>query len=92
LDAPGKAGIICANDPYTVYSFYILQVLQLKKDNPGVLLMVEVGYKLKFFGDDAKVSCRISPGAQLHAQAAIFRLHRLSLALPAFPIATLSKL
>ncbi|KAF7968561.1 hypothetical protein HWV62_30097 [Athelia sp. TMB] len=30
------------------------QILQLKKDNPGVLLMVEVGYKIKFFDDDAR--------------------------------------
>jgi DNA mismatch repair ATPase MutS len=37
------------------------QVLKLKKDNPGVLLMVEVGYKLKFFDDDAKVNFRIFP-------------------------------
>jgi len=32
-----------------------IKVLKLKKDNPGVLLMVEVGYKLKFFDEDAKV-------------------------------------
>lgn len=32
-----------------------LKILKLKKDNPGVLLMVEVGYKIKFFDDDAKV-------------------------------------
>jgi len=29
--------------------------LKLKEDNPGTLLMIEVGYKYKFFGDDAKV-------------------------------------
>lgn len=55
----------CANDPYTAYSFHIFQVLELKKNNPGVLLMVEVGYKLKFFGDDAKVSCRYLLGHNL---------------------------
>ncbi|KAJ7470616.1 muts domain V-domain-containing protein [Mycena latifolia] len=34
------------------------QVLRLKKDNPGTLLMVEVGYKYKFFGEDAKVAAK----------------------------------
>ena len=31
------------------------KVLKLKEDNPGTLLMIEVGYKYRFFGDDAKV-------------------------------------
>ena len=31
------------------------QVLQLKAKHEGVLLMIEVGYKYRFFGDDAKV-------------------------------------
>lgn len=35
---------------------FSIQVLKLKKDNPDVLLMVEVGYKLKFFDNDARVS------------------------------------
>jgi DNA mismatch repair protein MSH3 len=39
-----------------------IQVLKLKKDNPDVLLMIEVGYKLKFFDDDAKVGCYLFPG------------------------------
>ncbi|KAJ7046634.1 muts domain V-domain-containing protein [Mycena alexandri] len=34
------------------------QVIRLKKDNPGVLLMVEVGYKYIFFEDDAKVAAK----------------------------------
>jgi DNA mismatch repair protein MSH3 len=34
------------------------QVLALKKEHPETVLMVEVGYKYKFFGDDAKVSFR----------------------------------
>jgi DNA mismatch repair protein MSH3 len=33
----------------------IPKILQLKKENPGTVLMVEVGYKFRFFGDDAKV-------------------------------------
>ncbi|KAG6842920.1 hypothetical protein H0H93_002849, partial [Arthromyces matolae] len=31
------------------------QVLQLKAENPGTVLFFEVGYKYRFFGDDAKV-------------------------------------
>ncbi|PBK96664.1 hypothetical protein ARMGADRAFT_988633 [Armillaria gallica] len=34
------------------------QVLQLKKENAGTVLMVEVGYKYRFFGDDAKVASK----------------------------------
>ncbi|KAK7467062.1 Mismatch repair protein msh3 [Stygiomarasmius scandens] len=32
------------------------QILRLKEENPGTVLMVEVGYKFKFFGEDAKVA------------------------------------
>ncbi|KAE9400754.1 hypothetical protein BT96DRAFT_956745 [Gymnopus androsaceus JB14] len=35
------------------------QVLQLKHDNPGTLLMVEVGYKYKFFDEDAKIAADV---------------------------------
>lgn len=34
------------------------QILQLKKENPGTVLMVEVGYRYRFFGDDAKVAAK----------------------------------
>jgi len=34
------------------------QILDLKKENPGTVLMVEVGYRYKFFGDDAKVAAK----------------------------------
>ncbi|KAI7858269.1 muts domain V-domain-containing protein [Circinella umbellata] len=36
-----------------------LQVLELKKKHPGVLLAIEVGYKFRFFGDDAKLASRV---------------------------------
>ncbi|KAG5647140.1 hypothetical protein DXG03_001095 [Asterophora parasitica] len=39
--------------PYTPLE---LQVLQLKRENPGTLLMIAVGYKYRFFGDDAKAA------------------------------------
>ena len=32
------------------------KILHLKKGNPGTVLMVEDGYRYKFYGDDAKVS------------------------------------
>ncbi|KAG6919950.1 hypothetical protein DXG01_013299 [Tephrocybe rancida] len=34
------------------------QVRQLKEDNPGTLLFFEVGYKYRFFGDDAKAAAK----------------------------------
>ncbi|WFC98519.1 Mismatch repair protein msh3 [Malassezia yamatoensis] len=36
-----------------------LQILQLKKEHPGVLLLVEVGYKMKFYQEDARVASRV---------------------------------
>ncbi|KIL68593.1 hypothetical protein M378DRAFT_8640 [Amanita muscaria Koide BX008] len=44
-----------SGQPYTPLE---LQVLQLKKENPRTVLMIEVGYKYKFFGDDAKVASK----------------------------------
>ncbi|KAJ6630634.1 DNA mismatch repair protein MSH3 [Mycena sp. CBHHK59/15] len=34
------------------------QVMGLKRDNLGALLMVEVGYRYKFFGEDAEVAAK----------------------------------
>lgn len=34
------------------------QVLKLKEDNPGTLLMVAVGYKYKFYGEDANIASK----------------------------------
>ncbi|KAG0168324.1 Mismatch repair protein msh3 [Apophysomyces sp. BC1015] len=36
-----------------------LQVLELKEKYPGVLLVIEVGYKFRFFGEDAKIASRV---------------------------------
>ncbi|KAI9315240.1 muts domain V-domain-containing protein [Dichotomocladium elegans] len=41
------------------YSPLELQVLDLKKKHPGVLLAIEVGYKFRFFGEDAKIASRV---------------------------------
>jgi len=49
------------------------QVRQLKAKHEGVLLMIEVGYKYRFFGEDAKVRriwVSLWPLAHLHAQTA----------------------
>ncbi|KAK9291688.1 hypothetical protein L1049_019637 [Liquidambar formosana] len=35
------------------------QVVELKKKYPDVLLMVEVGYRYRFFGDDAEIAARV---------------------------------
>ena len=35
------------------------QILQLKKEHPGVLLLVEVGYKMKFYQEDARIASRV---------------------------------
>jgi len=35
------------------------QVLQLKAENPGMLLLVEVGYKMKFFEQDARIASQV---------------------------------
>ncbi|KAM0945139.1 putative DNA mismatch repair protein MutS/MSH [Dioscorea sansibarensis] len=36
-----------------------LQILDLKSKHPDVLLMVEVGYKYRFFGDDAEIAAKV---------------------------------
>ncbi|KAK9814927.1 hypothetical protein WJX73_002195 [Symbiochloris irregularis] len=35
-----------------------LQVVDLKKRHPGVLLAIEVGYKFRFFGEDAEIAAK----------------------------------
>ncbi|GAA5863812.1 hypothetical protein JCM1840_005775 [Sporobolomyces johnsonii] len=35
------------------------QILALKKENPGVVLLVEVGYKFRFFEEDAQTASRV---------------------------------
>lgn len=35
------------------------QVIGLKSDHPGVLLMIECGYRYRFFGDDAQVAAKV---------------------------------
>lgn len=46
-------------DTPQAYSPLELQVLELKRKHPGVLLAIEVGYKFRFFGDDAKVKDKL---------------------------------
>ncbi|KAG6841688.1 hypothetical protein C0991_008326 [Blastosporella zonata] len=44
-----------SGEPYTPLE---QQVLQFKSENPETLLVFEVGYKYRFFGDDAKVAAK----------------------------------
>ncbi|KAL1748072.1 muts domain V-domain-containing protein [Schizophyllum fasciatum] len=54
--APKKAEPVGpSGEPYTPLE---KQVLELKQANPGTVLMVEVGYKYKFFGEDAHVAAK----------------------------------
>ncbi|CAO3694195.1 unnamed protein product [Umbelopsis ramanniana] len=43
----------------TNYTPLEIQVVELKEKYPGVLLVIEVGYKYKFFGEDAKTASKI---------------------------------
>lgn len=40
---------------YVVLANRLLQIIRLKKKYSDALLMVEVGYKYRFFGEDARV-------------------------------------
>ncbi|GAA5894851.1 hypothetical protein JCM6882_006693 [Rhodosporidiobolus microsporus] len=58
------------------------QVLALKKANPGVLLVVEVGYKFRFFGEDAQHASRtlnIACFPSQHMLTASIPTHRLDI-------------
>ncbi|GMY07192.1 DNA mismatch repair protein MSH3 isoform X1, partial [Fagus crenata] len=45
--------------PKTKYTPLEQQVVDLKNKYPDVLLMVEVGYKYRFFGEDAEIAARV---------------------------------
>ncbi|KAJ1722998.1 Mismatch repair protein msh3, partial [Coemansia biformis] len=45
--------------PGTKYTPLELQVLDEKKRHPDMLLAVEVGYKFRFFGEDARIASRV---------------------------------
>ncbi|ORX47693.1 hypothetical protein DM01DRAFT_1310070 [Hesseltinella vesiculosa] len=45
--------------PLLKYTPLEQQVVDLKKKHPGVLLAIEVGYKYRFFGDDAKTASKV---------------------------------
>eukprot|EP00899_Mesostigma_viride_P008654 jgi/Mesvir1/17790/Mv12900-RA.4 len=57
------------------------QVVALKKENPGVLLLVEVGYKYRFFGEDAEIAAKVlniyahMDHAFMTASIPVYRLH-----------------
>ncbi|SAL98616.1 hypothetical protein [Absidia glauca] len=47
------------SSPNTKYTPLEQQVVDLKQKYPGVLLVIEVGYKFRFFGEDAKVASKV---------------------------------
>ncbi len=47
-----------ATDTEPTYTPLEKQILELKAAHPGVLLIIEVGYKLKFYGDDARIASK----------------------------------
>ena len=57
------------------------QVKQHKKDHPGVLLLIEVGYKFHFYGQDARIASKVlnifayQSRAFLTASVPVQRLH-----------------
>lgn len=56
------------------------QVVDLKAKYPGCLLVVEVGYKMRFFGDDALIASRVLHIAHFidrNFYVASFPVHRL---------------
>ncbi|KAI9138937.1 muts domain V-domain-containing protein [Paraphysoderma sedebokerense] len=57
------------------------QFVEIKSENPDVLLLVEVGYKYRFFGDDAQIASRqlnIACFIDRHFYTASIPTHRLS--------------
>lgn len=42
------------------------QVVALKAAHPGVLLLVEVGYKMRMFGEDAEVAAKVTMGSNIY--------------------------
>ncbi|GAA5910183.1 mismatch repair protein MSH3 [Sporobolomyces salmoneus] len=66
----------------TKYTPLEQQVVALKKANPGVLLAVEVGYKFKFFQEDAQTASKVLNIAcfpQQHMLTASIPTHRLEI-------------
>ncbi|KAG2191032.1 hypothetical protein INT46_006368 [Mucor plumbeus] len=45
--------------PHQKFTPLETQVVELKAKYPGCLLLIEVGYKFRFFGEDAKIASRI---------------------------------
>ncbi|KAJ3029437.1 Mismatch repair protein msh3 [Rhizophlyctis rosea] len=52
---PTKRAPAKKKSPYTPLE---QQFLEIKAQNPDVLLLVEVGYKFRFFGEDAKIAAK----------------------------------
>ncbi|EPQ29014.1 uncharacterized protein PFL1_03304 [Pseudozyma flocculosa PF-1] len=69
-----------ARDTATKYTPLEKQILDLKDQHPGILLIIEVGYKLKFYGDDARIASRelnIMCFPEKNLMTAMIPVHRL---------------
>ncbi|CCF50824.1 hypothetical protein NDA10_001462 [Ustilago hordei] len=54
----GKGKATADTDAVLTYTPLEKQILELKSLHPGVLLIIEVGYKLKFYGEDARIASK----------------------------------
>ncbi|EFA84229.1 DNA mismatch repair protein [Heterostelium album PN500] len=54
-----KAGKAGSNNNKIKYTPLEQQVIEIKKQYPDTVLMVECGYKFKFFGNDAEIATRV---------------------------------
>lgn len=68
-------------DANTKYTPLERQYLELREAHPGIILCIEVGYKYKFYDDDARVASRelnIACFLEKHLFTAMIPLHRLN--------------
>ncbi|PWZ02446.1 hypothetical protein BCV70DRAFT_196688 [Testicularia cyperi] len=54
----GKGKATDSPDNGITYTPLEKQILELRAAHPGVLLIIEVGYKLKFYGEDARIAAK----------------------------------
>lgn len=69
-----------ANVPKTKYTPLEQQVLALKAAHPGVMLVIEVGYKMRLFGRDAEIAadiCKLWCGQDHNFMTTSFPVHRM---------------
>ncbi|KAI8084735.1 putative DNA mismatch repair protein Msh3 [Halteromyces radiatus] len=58
-NSPIKTQQPSMKQPFMKYTPLEQQVVDLKQKHPDVLLAIEVGYKFRFFGEDAKIASKV---------------------------------